>query len=715
MSLRGFTAFCMALALSLGAIGWSAPAAAQETSGEYRQSLNGIHAEMNALTLEIENFRINARYCKPPGIPSKAEAQAALDELARRAAELNARYNALKQSLKDFARNPRVAAELMLRGIDPTDDRWFSSYEAARRRMLDALARKRAALAAAPEIDCTPKPKPKPPVTTGGGFQPPALPVRPGTGTPASPTLPSHFCSWDEYWKFIIEVINPIYNQAAEDAERVAKFRTEVEQAVNSYVQNNRPVPADLIARRRQAIADVEAANRRMRETEELRNRAKAIPVIDCRQPQTQPPAQDLRTGQATTPETPQWARGLSAIDERSVSTQERIIDGVEADLKALEEMARRRGACGALWDEADDIDYGLDELEEDEWFPPSMIREWRSRLDKIMDDCPVPRIAGPDRYQTIIPSQTGFLPPADPRMRIILDEHNKARAEVGSPPLQWDPALAAGAAAYAQQLTTLGRVHAPREGRKDIRENLLQSLRGQRSPREMVGVWIAERRNFVPGIFPNVSRTGNWADVGHWTQMVWPTTTRLGCAIHSDLRFDWTVCRYSPPGNRDGSPILMGPRQPVIAQDIAPPTSSTPTRPDLPMLPKGGGMTQIDPPPPPPPTARDDAPEGDEARHPLVTYFNDAFTRHGTAVDCGDALNARLELEKMRYALDELKKRLKAAKKAGPFSAVRPDDVQRQIEEMERKIRFAEGRRRGDRCPPEWLPPPPPPTERGL
>lgn len=123
-----------------------------------------------------------------------------------------------------------------------------------------------------------------------------------------------------------------------------------------------------------------------------------------------------------------------------------------------------------------------------------------------------------------------------------------------------------------------------------------------------------------------------------------------------------------------------------------------------------GGGMQQIDPPPPPPPTARDDAPDGDEARHPLVTHFNNAFNQHGAETDCGNTTMARLELEKMRYALDELKKRLKAARKAGRFSNIKPDDVQRQIDEMERKIRFAEQRRRGDVCPPEWRPPPPPP-----
>jgi len=67
-------------------------------------------------------------------------------------------------------------------------------------------------------------------------------------------------------------------------------------------------------------------------------------------------------------------------------------------------------------------------------------------------------------------------------------------------------------------------------------------------------------------------------------------------------------------------------------------------------------------------------------------------------------------DLRKMRYALEEMRKRLKAAKKAGPFSAIKPDAVQKEIDEMERKIRVAESKRPGTPCPDGALPPPPPP-----
>jgi hypothetical protein len=68
--------------------------------------------------------------------------------------------------------------------------------------------------------------------------------------------------------------------------------------------------------------------------------------------------------------------------------------------------------------------------------------------------------------------------------------------------------------------------------------------------------MWSAEKRMLQPGIFPAVSRTGQWEDVAHYTQMVWPTTTRVGCAIFS-ADWDYLICRYSPPGNIDGKPVF--------------------------------------------------------------------------------------------------------------------------------------------------------------
>lgn len=136
----------------------------------------------------------------------------------------------------------------------------------------------------------------------------------------------------------------------------------------------------------------------------------------------------------------------------------------------------------------------------------------------------------------------------------ILLQAHNRERAAVRVRPLAWDPGLAAGAAGYARQLALNGRLrHSLRAVRAGQGENLWMGTRGGYPVQRMVGSWSAEKAYFRPGVFPAVSRTGDWTAVGHYTQMIWPTTTRVGCAIASSARFDVLVCRYAPAGNIDG------------------------------------------------------------------------------------------------------------------------------------------------------------------
>ena len=140
-----------------------------------------------------------------------------------------------------------------------------------------------------------------------------------------------------------------------------------------------------------------------------------------------------------------------------------------------------------------------------------------------------------------------------------ILAVHNQQRAMVGAAPLQWDPTLAEHAASYGPVLASLRHlVHSPREGRPGERENLAMAWHSTMTPEQLVGMWSAEKRLLEPGSanFPGISATGRWEDIAHYTQMVWPTTTRVGCAIYS-ADWDYLICRYSPPGNIDGKPIF--------------------------------------------------------------------------------------------------------------------------------------------------------------
>ena len=139
-----------------------------------------------------------------------------------------------------------------------------------------------------------------------------------------------------------------------------------------------------------------------------------------------------------------------------------------------------------------------------------------------------------------------------------ILAAHNVARAQAGVQPLTWDAELGRQAAAYALRLAlTNSFQHSDRSARAGTGENLWMGSRGAYNFEQMVAGWTSERRWFAPGIFPAVSRSGNWEDVGHYTQMVWPTTTRVGCAMATNASNDFLVCRYSPAGNVTGRPVL--------------------------------------------------------------------------------------------------------------------------------------------------------------
>lgn len=136
-----------------------------------------------------------------------------------------------------------------------------------------------------------------------------------------------------------------------------------------------------------------------------------------------------------------------------------------------------------------------------------------------------------------------------------MLDQHNRARAEQGLPPLAWNPKLAAAASAYAAELAATGSfAHSDDEGQG---ENLWMGTRNAYAYAEMVKHWVDEKKAFRRGIAPDLSTTGDWDDVGHYTQIVWKDTREVGCAVASDDADDYLVCRYYPAGNVEGEDPL--------------------------------------------------------------------------------------------------------------------------------------------------------------
>lgn len=133
-----------------------------------------------------------------------------------------------------------------------------------------------------------------------------------------------------------------------------------------------------------------------------------------------------------------------------------------------------------------------------------------------------------------------------------LLAAHNQERAAVGVPPLTWNADLAVEARAWANQLAATGRFeHSPdAPGREPEGENLWAGTPRAYSPESMVALWAAEKKDYHPGTFPNISRSGDVENVGHYTQLIWRSSGEVGCATAIGRSEEFLVCRYSRAGN---------------------------------------------------------------------------------------------------------------------------------------------------------------------
>ncbi|QJQ32558.1 hypothetical protein GV829_08930 [Sphingomonas lacunae] len=136
----------------------------------------------------------------------------------------------------------------------------------------------------------------------------------------------------------------------------------------------------------------------------------------------------------------------------------------------------------------------------------------------------------------------------------LLLLLHNQERSRFGSPPLAWDAGLATGAEQWAARIGGDGILE--HSGVEALGENLWMGTAGHYRIEDMVGAWAEERQDFRPGRFPDVSRTGNWSAVGHYTQMIWRDTQSVGCGLYRGRTWEVLVCRYAPAGNVMGDPV---------------------------------------------------------------------------------------------------------------------------------------------------------------
>jgi len=135
-----------------------------------------------------------------------------------------------------------------------------------------------------------------------------------------------------------------------------------------------------------------------------------------------------------------------------------------------------------------------------------------------------------------------------------LLTAQNKYRSELGLPPLRWSASLAQSAQQWAGELAKIDQLkHSDAPG---VGENLAMWSTGQASLTKLVGIWGAEKQYFVHADFPDVSTTGNWQAVAHYSQLIWRQTKDVGCGIATGGGNDFLVCQYSPRGNIIGEKV---------------------------------------------------------------------------------------------------------------------------------------------------------------
>lgn len=120
------------------------------------------------------------------------------------------------------------------------------------------------------------------------------------------------------------------------------------------------------------------------------------------------------------------------------------------------------------------------------------------------------------------------------------LDAHNIARAQWGAAPLLWSRTLAN----YAQTVSnTCQFAHSSGQ----YGENL--AIGGGLTCKRSVDLWMAEAKDWPPGGTPGFSSA-----TGHFSAILWKSTTQVGCAIKSCGARNFVTCSYNPPGNVIGS-----------------------------------------------------------------------------------------------------------------------------------------------------------------
>ncbi|TWT60740.1 CAP family protein [Rubinisphaera italica] len=154
-----------------------------------------------------------------------------------------------------------------------------------------------------------------------------------------------------------------------------------------------------------------------------------------------------------------------------------------------------------------------------------------------------------------------------------LTDYHNKKRAEVDVGPVTWSDEVANVAQKWANHLAATGTF---KHNNTKYGENIAinsTALKGAEA-------WYSEIKNFRPGVVmgPAAEGKNDYTIVGHYTQMVWSKTTKIGAGVAVMQSGPYKgqlviVCNYDPPGNYSGQ-LAYAPnaKVPMVDKPLAAP-----------------------------------------------------------------------------------------------------------------------------------------------
>jgi len=153
------------------------------------------------------------------------------------------------------------------------------------------------------------------------------------------------------------------------------------------------------------------------------------------------------------------------------------------------------------------------------------------------------------------------YLLPINKEVKVkIVALHNKYRAEVGVPPVTWSDAVQKSSEGWALHLAEDEGLRGVHAGSKNpYGENLSggpgvwSTDKDAYTALEYAVISFGNEKNYYKDTPVKVD--SNFYKYGHYTQMVWRTTTEIGCAVakRKDIPGYIVVCRYNPTGNMIG------------------------------------------------------------------------------------------------------------------------------------------------------------------